>query len=212
MSSDNRAYIAFQERFRSIEGLYGMLYEMVMNVCMEDGKLILTYHSDVLVIEKHPKGFLLHLNGKKLRGVWKGGRTYSYALAFVNEYRKDSYLEIDDSQIINADQNGLTYLGKDGRKHVIDYALCAQNYAKSHPGAEKCVGEEDYKDRFFLLYTDVLPVKVIFWLPRIWRWKKRLFKGAEDARFEALKKRILDSGFTLYDPYTVLKNCVFIRQ
>ena len=59
-------------------------------------------------------------------------------------------LKIYDTCVIDASQGGLTYIDDYGRKHRIDYSVCAKNYAEINDNkTATCVGERDITKMFF---------------------------------------------------------------
>lgn len=108
-------------------------------------------------------------------------------------------IEIYDTHIIHADDTGLTYIGSDGKNHLIEYSLCAENYAKTHNQATICVGERDITNTFFLFCTPNVAIKVIFKSRFVFNKKKHLFVGNRLKRFNALRQLIIESGYSTYD-------------
>ncbi len=109
-------------------------------------------------------------------------------------------LKIYDTCIIDASQGGLTYIDDYGRKHRIDYSVCAKNYAEINDNkAATCVGERDITKMFFSFYTQKIPIKIFFKSSFVLNRKTHLLTGSKTKRFEALQKAIMENGYTTYD-------------
>ncbi len=108
-------------------------------------------------------------------------------------------IEIYDTHIIQADSTGLTYVGSDGKTHLIEYSVCAENYAKTHNQSTICIGERDITKMFFLFYTPNIAIKVLFKSFFVFNKKKHIFIGTRPKRFNALRRFLIKNGYSTYD-------------
>ena len=100
-----------------------------------------------------------------------------------------------DRDVEEVTQEGIHYLGG-----FVDFAQCAQRYAREQGGDGHCVGEcSSLTDpKFFLFYTERLPTRIAFQNTGL--LQSLIQKEPTDGdRLADMKKKILASGFTLRD-------------
>lgn len=98
-------------------------------------------------------------------------------------------------------ENSLIYRDKDGRRHSINFEVCAENFAaeKNIPN-KTCIGERDVTEGYFLLYTSGLKTKIVFKQKFVWNIVRRhLLSGEKYRRFLQLQKWINATKYTTYD-------------
>lgn len=194
MKNNEKLYKTYHRNYQGIEELYDDLRDSVLNISLENKRIILYYNSDTLWIERASWGYNTYFNGKKERGEWEDQDIYFYALEFVHEQAVGiSELELNDTSIIALNDRGITYADEFGRTHFIEYAACALNGP-----TETCVGERDITKRYFTFYTPGVPTKVLFlnlFVPK----KNHVLFGGRQKRFGAVRQAVFDSGYTSYD-------------
>ena len=186
MNDNEKLYKVYHRNYKSIEELYDDLSDAVLNISLEDNKIIIHYNSDMLEIKPCHLGYHTYLNGKREAGEWEDQDIYFYALEFVHEQQKGlTELEINDTSIIHITNEGITYSDEFDRKHFISFEDCAMN----GPTAS-CVAERDVTKWYFKFYSSSVSIKFVF---------RSLFVFKKRKRFEALRQAIIDSGYTSYD-------------
>ncbi len=186
MNDNEKLYKLYHRNYKNIEELYDDLSDAILNIGLENNKIIIHYYSDTLEIEPCHFGYRTYLNGKKESGVWEDQDIYFYALEFVHEQQKGlTELEINDTNIIHITNEGITYADEFDRKHFISFEDCAMN----GPTAS-CVAERDITKWYFKFYSSSISIKFVF--GGLFAFKKR-------KRFAALRQAIIDSGYTSYD-------------
>ena len=186
MNDNEKLYKVYHRNYKSIEELCDDLSDTVLNISLENNKIIIPYYSDTLEIESCHWGYHTYLNGKREADVWEDQDIYFYALEFVYEQRKGlTELEMNDTSIIQITNEGITYADEFDRKHFISFEDCAMNGP-----TESCVAERDITKWYFKFYSSSISIKFVF---------RSLFAFKKRKRFEALRQAIIDSGYTSYD-------------
>ena len=186
MKDNEKLYKVYHRNYKSIEELYDDLSDAILNIGLENNKIIIRYNSDTLEIEPCQWGYHTYLNGKREAGEWEDQDIYFYALEFVHEQQKGlTELEMNDTSIIQITNEGVTYVDEFDRKHFISFEDCAMN----GPTAS-CVAERDITKWYFKFYSSSISIKFVF---------RGLFDFKKRKRFEALRQAIIDSGYTSYD-------------
>ena len=89
MKNNEKLYKAYHRSYQNIEELFDDLSDAVLNIKLENKRIIVSYKSDTLEIELSKYGgYYTYLNGKQEKGVWDDQDLYPYVLAFVHEQRK----------------------------------------------------------------------------------------------------------------------------
>ncbi|MBQ7347332.1 MAG: hypothetical protein IJW55_05185 [Clostridia bacterium] len=175
--------------------MYDDLSDAVLNISLENNKIIIHYNSDTLEIESCQWGYHTYLNGKREAGEWEDQDIYFYALEFVHEQQKGlTELEMNDTSIVHIINEGITYSDEFDRKHFISYEDCAMN----GPTAS-CVAERDITKWYFKFYSSSVSIKFMFRSLFVFKKSNSLLVGGKRKRFEALRQAIIDSGYTSYD-------------
>ena len=186
MKSNEKLYKVYHRNYKNIEELYDDLSDAILDVSLENNRIIIHYNSDTLEIEPCHLGYHTYLNGKKESSVWEEQDIYFYALEFVHEQQKGlTELEMNDTRIIQITNEGITYVDEFDRKHFISFVNCAMNGP-----TESCVAERDITKWYFKFYSSSISIKFVF---------RGLFAFKKRKRFEALRQAIIDSGYTSYD-------------
>ncbi len=195
MKVNEKLYKVYHRNYQNISELYDDLSDAALNICLEDDKITVHYHSDALDIEPCRGGYCTYLNGEKEPGVWEDQDIYFYALEFVHEQQKGlTELEMNDTSIIHITNEGITYSDEFDRKHFISYEDCAMN----GPTAT-CVAERDITKWYFKFYTSGVSIKFVFRNLFVFNKGKHFLVGGKSKRFKALQQAIINSGYTTYD-------------
>ena len=186
MNDNEKLYKLYHRNYKNIEELYDDLSDAILNIGLENNKIIIHYNSDTLEIEYCHFGYRTYLKEKRETGVLEHQDIYFYALEFVHEQQKGlTELEMNDTSIIQITNEGITYVDKFDRKHFISFEDCATN----GPTAS-CVAERDITKWYFKFYSSGISIKFVF---------RSLFVFKRIKRFRALRQAIIDSGYTSYD-------------
>ena len=105
---------------------------------------------------------------------------------------------ISDDRITAIKPHGIVYTDIFDREFVIDFADCANEYAKEGSSPFGCVGECDPKQLAYTFYTPRVKTKVVFDSALITGKKLHPLCGSRKKRFSELKKRIADQKYTVY--------------
>ena len=195
MKNSEKLYKVYHRNYKSIHELFDDLCDAVLNLCLENNRIIIHYNADTLEIEPCQGGYQTYLNGKREECEWEHQDIYSYALEFVHEQRKDlTEFELNDTSITHITNKGITYSDGLGRKHFISYEDCAMNGSTA-----SCVAERDSTKWCFNFYSSSVPIKVVFRSLFVYKKGERFLVGGKRKRFEALRQAIIDSGYTTYD-------------
>lgn len=195
MKDNEKLYKVYHRNYQTIDELYDDLSDVVLNIILENNKVVIHYDSDTLEIQPSPYGYYTYLNGEKEKGEWEDQDIYFYVLEFIHEQRKDlSEVEIYDTSIIDINDSGITYIDQFNRKHFVNYAACAVN----GPNAS-CVAEIDITKWYFRFFTSGVSIKLVFRNPFVFKKRNHFLVGGKAKRFSALQQAVIDSGYTTYD-------------
>ena len=195
MKDNEKLYKVHHRNYENIEELYDDLSDAVLNIGLENNKIIIHYNSDTLEIEPCRWGYYTYLNKKRETGEWEDQDIYFYALEFAHEQRKDlTALEMNDTSIIQITNKGITYADEFDRKHFISYEDCAMNGPTT-----SCVAERDITKWYFKFYSSSISIKFVFRSLFVFKKGKSPLSGGKRKRFEALRQAIIDSGYAFYD-------------
>lgn len=92
----------------------------------------------------------------------------------------------------------LVYENTDGR-HQINFEECAKNYQKTHNSSiDKCIGDRNIKEKYFLLYSNGIFIKIIFKKRFLFSFNHLLY-GTKTQRFLQLQNLISQTKYTTQD-------------
>lgn len=135
MKDGEKLYKVYHRNYQNIMELYDDLSDVVMNISLENNKIVIHYNSDAYEIKQSPYGYYTYLNGKKESGECEDQDIYFYALEFVHEQIKGiTELEVNDTSIIDINNDGITYSDEFDRKHFWWKSETVQNPATSYCG------------------------------------------------------------------------------
>lgn len=195
MKDNEKLYKVYHRNYKSMEELYDDLSDAVLNISLENNKIIIHYNSDTLEIEQSQWGYYTYLNGKREVGELENQDIYFYALEFVHEQQKGlTELEMNDTSIVYITNEGITYSDEFDRNHFISFEDCAIN----GPTAS-CVAERDITKWYFKFYSSSVSIRFMFRSLFVFKKSKSLLLGGKRKRFEALWQAIINSGYTSYD-------------
>lgn len=187
--------------YGSIYKLYEDLKNTVTDIVCEGDTIILYYNSVKLTIEKRytGAGYYTVMGGIRRDSEVLDKDIYWYALEFAHDGIKDgSEITISDDRITAIKPHGIVYIDIFDREFVIDFADCADEYAKEGASPFGCVGECDAKQLAYKFYTPRVKTKVVFDSALITGKKLHPLCGNRKKRFSELKKRIADQKYTVY--------------
>lgn len=195
MKDGEKLYKVYHRNYQNIMELYDDLSDVVMNISLENNKIVIHYNSDAYEIKHSPYGYYTYLNGKKESGECEDQDIYFYALEFVHEQIKGiTELEVNDTSIIDINNDGITYSDEFDRKHFVSYATCVADRPST-----SCVAERDITKWYFKFYTPSVAIKFVFRTPFVFRKRNHFLLGGKAKRFRILQQAIVDSGYTTYD-------------
>ena len=195
MKDNEKLYKVYHRNYQTIEELFDDLSDAVLNIGLENNKIIIHYNSDILEIELCHGGFRTYVNGQREKGVWEDQDIYFYAIEFVHEQEKGlTELEIYDTSIVDINNNGITYADEFGRRHLVDYADCAVNGP-----TKSCVAERNVTKWQFKFYNSGTTIKISFKSPIVFKKGNHLLIGGKAKRFRTLEQAIIESGYTTFD-------------
>lgn len=196
---EQRYYKAFHCMYGSIFALYDDLKDTVSDIEMKDGIITVRYHTLSMTVEKVLDGYRTRINGSKNMTVQPDETIYQYIMEFLHDQRKENgILEISDDRITAIKPHGIVYTDIFDREFVIDFADCANEYAKEGSSPFGCIGECDAKQLAYIFYTPRIKTKVVFDSALITGKKLYPLRGSRKKRFSELKKRISDQKYTVY--------------
>ncbi len=118
------------------------------------------------------------------------------------------YIVISDADIVAVNRgrrenesSSIVYRSADGKRHSIDFEICAANFKTVHKNAsENCIGERNGDEYYFIFYTSGIKTKVVFekaYIGNLFRY--HLFSGSRAFRFHTLHNLINETRYTTYD-------------
>ena len=185
-----KLYKVYHRNYKSIEELYDDLSDAVINIGLENNKIIIHYNFDTLEIEPSRWGYYTYLNGKKETGEWEDQDIYFYALEFVHEQQKGlTELEVSDTSIIDVNNEGIVYIDKFGRKHTVSY-----NFLCGEPNQYILRNRKRRCEMVFKVCTSDVLISFVFVRPFVLKKRNRFLFGSKKKRFKTLQKAIRDGG------------------
>lgn len=195
MQDNEKLYKVYHRNYNTIEELYEDLSDAVLNIGLENNRIIIRYNSDVLKIEESKYCYRTYLNNEPEKEEWEDQDIYFYALDFVHEQRKDlTVFERQDTCITDINKKGITYVDELGRNHVIFFSDCAANGP-----SKSCVAKRNITKWCFEFYSSGIPIRILFKKSFVFKKGKRFLVGGKAKRFRELQQAISDSGYTTYD-------------
>ena len=193
MNDNEKLYKVYHRNYQNIMELYDDLSDAVLNIGLENNRIIIHYNSDTLEIENSRWCYYTYLNGKREKVEWEDQDIYFYALEFVHEQRKDvAEIEVHDTSIIDVNAEGIVYTDEFGRKHTVSYNfLCGeQNQYILRYRKRRC-------EMVFKVCTSDVLISFVFARPFVLKKRNRFLFGSKKKRFGTLQKAIRDSGYTI---------------
>ena len=96
--------------------------------------------------------------------------------------------------------DSLIYKDKNGVLHQIDFDICAENYAKVHKSSSgRCIGQRNFEEKYFLLFTSGIQVKIIFKRFFVFPFQNYCLYGNRKQRFLKLQNLISETKYTTFD-------------
>lgn len=193
MNDNEKLYKVYHRNYQNIMELYDDLSDAVLNIGLENNRIIIHYNYDTLEIENSRWCYYTYLNGKREKGEWEDQDIYFYALDFVHEQRKDvAEIEVCDTSIIGVNDSGIIYTDEFGRKHTVsnDFLCGEQNQDIFRSSKRR------YEMVFQVCTSDVL-ISFVFLSPFVLKKRNRFLFGGKKKRFEMLRKAIRDNGYTI---------------
>ena len=185
-----KLYKVYHRNYKSIEELYDDLSDAVINIGLENNKIIIHYNFDTLEIEPSRWGYYTYLNGKREKVEWEDQDIYFYALEFVHEQQKGlTELEMSDTSIIDVNNEGIVYIDEFGRKHTVSY-----NFLCGEQNQYILRNRKRRYEMVFHVYTSGVSIGFVFRIPFVFKKDNRFLFGSKKKRFKTLQKAIRYGG------------------
>ena len=197
----NKANKAAHCNYGSIYELYDDLKDTVTDIVFEVDTIILYCNSIKLTIEKRytGAGYYTVVGGIPRDSSMADKDIYWYALEFAHDRIKDGCeITISDDRITAIKPHGIVYTDIFDREFVIDFADCADEYAKEGISPFGCIGECNLKQLTYTFYTPRVKTKVVFDSVLVTDKKLHPLRGSRKKRFSELAKKIADQKYTVH--------------
>lgn len=194
--------------YGSIYELYEDLKDTVTDIAFEVDTIILYCKSVKLTIEKRytGAGYYTVMGGIRHDSEVLDKDIYWYALEFAHDGIKNGgEITVSDDRITAIKPHGIVYTDIFDREFVIDFADCADEYAKEGVSAFGCIGECDAKQLTYTFHTPRVKTKIVFDSVLVTDKKIHPLRGSRKKRFSELKKKISENRYSVCDKDTYSK-------
>ena len=99
------------------------------------------------------------------------------------------------------ESSNIIYRDKSGRRHSIDFDVCATNFRTEHEASSgNCIGERKMDEYYFVFYTSGIKTKIVFKKMNVSNlFCYHLLSGSRATRFLKLQKLISETRYTTHD-------------